>query len=100
MPQGSRRAVTGALGPLEKGPFYGAEIAPADLGTCGGARVDGKARVLDPYGAVIPGLTASGNVAGVGSPGSSYGGGGGTIGPALTFAFIAGRELGTKKSSA
>lgn len=85
------------LGPLAEGPFYGAEIAPADLGTCGGARVDGKARVLDPFGEVIPGLSASGNVAGVGSPGSSYGGGGGTIGPALTFAFIAGRELGAKK---
>ena len=88
------------LGPLAEAPFYGAEIAPADLGTCGGARVDGKARVLDPYGEVIPGLTASGNVAGVGSPGSSYGGGGGTIGPAMTFAFIAGRELGAKKNSA
>ena len=88
------------LGPLAVAPFYGAEIAPADLGTCGGARVDGKARVLDPFGEVIPGLTASGNVAGVGSPGSSYGGGGGTIGPAMTFAFIAGRELGAKKTAA
>jgi succinate dehydrogenase/fumarate reductase flavoprotein subunit len=84
------------LAPLVEGPFYGAEVAPADLGTCGGARVDGKARVLDPFGEVIPGLSASGNVAGIGSPGSSYGGGGGTIGPALTFAFIAGRELGAK----
>jgi succinate dehydrogenase/fumarate reductase flavoprotein subunit len=84
------------LAPIVEGPFYGAEVAPADLGTCGGARVDGKARVLDPFGEVIPGLSASGNVAGIGSPGSSYGGGGGTIGPALTFAFIAGRELGAK----
>ncbi len=88
------------LGPLVEAPFFGAEIAPADLGTCGGARVDAKARVLDPFGEVIPGLTASGNVAGVGSPGSSYGGGGGTIGPAMAFAFIAGRELGAKKASA
>lgn len=84
------------LAPIAKAPFYGAEVAPADLGTCGGARVDGKARVLDPFGEVIPGLSASGNVAGIGSPGSSYGGGGGTIGPALTFAFIAGRELGAR----
>lgn len=88
------------LGPLVEAPFFGAEIAPADLGTCGGARVDAKARVLDPFGELIPGLTASGNVAGVGSPGSSYGGGGGTIGPAMAFAFIAGRELGAKKASA
>ena len=82
------------LAPIVAAPFFGAEVAPADLGTCGGARVNGKAQVLDPFGEVIPGLSASGNVAGVGSPGSSYGGGGGTIGPALTFAFIAGRELG------
>ena len=82
------------LGALEDAPFYGTEIAPADLGTCGGARVNGQAQVLDPFGQVIPGLYASGNNAGIGSPGSSYGGGGGTIGPALTFAFIAGRALG------
>ena len=88
------------LGPLVSAPFFGAEVAPADLGTCGGARVNGKAQVLDPFGEVIPGLTASGNVAGVGSPGSSYGGGGGTIGPALAFAFIAGRELGAKTEPA
>lgn len=88
------------LGPIVSAPFFGAEVAPADLGTCGGARVNGRAQVLDPFGEVIPGLTASGNVAGVGSPGSSYGGGGGTIGPALTFAFIAGRELGARAESA
>lgn len=87
------------LGPIVEAPFYGAEVAPADLGTCGGARVDAKARVLDPFGEVIPGLSASGNCAGIGSPGASYGGGGGTIGPAMTFAFIAGRELGAKASS-
>lgn len=85
------------LGPIENPPFYGAEVAPADLGTCGGARVDGRAQVLDPFGGIIPGLSASGNCAGIGSPGSSYGGGGGTIGPALTFAYIAGRELAARK---
>ncbi len=86
------------LGPLERAPFFAAEIAPADLGTCGGARVNGQAQVLDPFGEVIPGLYASGNNAGVGSPGTSYGGGGGTIGPAMTFAFLAGRSLGEAKS--
>ncbi|MEZ4330586.1 MAG: FAD-dependent oxidoreductase [Myxococcota bacterium] len=85
------------LGPIENAPFYAAEVAPADLGTCGGARVDGRAQVLDPFGESIPGLSASGNCAGIGSPGASYGGGGGTIGPALTFAYIAGRALGARR---
>ena len=56
--------------------------------------MNGRGEVLDPFGAVIPGLYASGNNAGVGSPGTSYGGGGGTIGPAMTFAYLAGRSLG------
>ena len=88
------------LAPLEQAPFCGAEIAAADLGTCGGARVNANAQVLDPFGEVIPGLYASGNNAGVGSPGTSYGGGGGTIGPAMTFAYLAGRALGAAKPSA
>ncbi|PLW66752.1 FAD-binding dehydrogenase [Pseudohalioglobus lutimaris] len=81
------------LAPLIQGPFYGAEISPADLGTCGGLRVDERARVIDVFGGVVHGLFASGNTAGVGSPGASYGGGGGTIGPAMTFAYIAGMQL-------
>ena len=56
--------------------------------------MNGRGEVLDPFGTVIPGLYASGNNAGVGSPGTSYGGGGGTIGPAMTFAYLAGRSLG------
>jgi 3-oxosteroid 1-dehydrogenase len=81
------------LAPVEKAPFYGAQIGPADLGTCGGPRVNGNAQVQDVFGKTIKNLYASGNCAGVGSPGSSYGGGGGTIGPALTFAYIAGNQL-------
>lgn len=81
------------LAPLEKGPFYGAEVSVAALGTCGGLRVDGRARVRDVFGQPIKGLYASGNCSGVGGPGALYGGGGGTLGPAMTFAYIAGKEL-------
>ena len=86
----------GALWPVAEAPFFAAEIAVGDLGTCGGPRVDARAQVLDPFGAPIAGLYASGNNAGVGSQGASYGGGGGTIGPALTFAYVAGREIGNR----
>ena len=82
-----------ALQPLDLPPFYGAEIAPAHLGTCGGPRVNKLSEVLDVNEAPIKRLCASGNSSGVGSPGPSYGGGGGTIGPALTFSFIAGNTL-------
>jgi hypothetical protein len=95
---GDDKAVT--LAPLDEPPYFAAEISPADLGTCGGARVNARAEVLDPFGVPIPGLYASGNNAGIGSPGSSYGGGGGTIGPAMTFSFVAGRELANRSPRA
>lgn len=81
------------LAPLSEGPFYGAEITPADLGTCGGLRVNGKAQVIDVFNKPIKRLYASGNTAGVGSPGAMYGGGGGTIGPAMTFAYIGAKQI-------
>lgn len=85
--------VSAVLGPVAKPPFYGAEISPGDIGTCGGLRVNGRAQVIDVFGRPIGRLYASGNTAGVGGPGAFYGGFGGTLGPALTFAYIAAREL-------
>lgn len=94
----ARSDVGVTLAPLDKGPFYGAEVVPADLGTCGGLRVNGLAQVIDVFDRPIKNLYASGNAAGVGSPGALYGGGGGTLGPALTFAFIAGEQLSIPES--
>ncbi len=85
--------VSVALSPLDQGPFYGVEVSPGMLGTCGGLRVNGRAEVIDVFDRPIKGLYASGNTAGVGGPGALYGGGGGTLGPAFTFAFIAGSQL-------
>ena len=79
------------LGPLERGPFYAFEIHSGALGTKGGPRVDPDARVLDLDGVPIPGLYAAGNV--MGSPfGMTYGGPGGTLGPAMVFGYLAGRH--------
>ena len=65
------------------------------LGTNGGAQTNGKAEVLDVNGNVIPGLFAAGNVM-AGSTGGIYAGAGGTLGPALTFGFIAGEAAANK----
>jgi hypothetical protein len=46
--------------------------------------------VLDPRGRVIPGLYAAGNAM-AGATGLVYGGAGGTLGPGMTFGYIAGR---------
>ena len=87
------------LAPLEHAPFYAAEVTPACLGTCGGIRVNGCAEAIDVFDRRIDGLYAAGNAAGVGAPGALYGGGGGTLGPAFTFAFIAAEQIAGKADS-
>ena len=74
--------------PLVKGPFYAIQVYPGDLGTKGGLVTDVGARVLDGDGNVIQGLYAAGNTS-ASVMGPTYPGAGGTIGPALTFGFLA-----------
>jgi 3-oxosteroid 1-dehydrogenase len=76
------------LGPLEKPPYYGIEIYPGDLGTKGGLKTDVRARVLTEAGDVIPGLYATGNCSAA-VMGPTYPGAGSTIGPAMTFGYVA-----------
>ncbi len=80
------------LAPLASGPFYAAKIVPGDLGTKGGLRTDTRARVLRPDGTPIPGLYAAGN-ASAAVMGHSYAGAGATIGPAMTFGYLAALDL-------
>ncbi len=61
---------------------------PGDLGTKGGLRTDERARVLRRDGSPIPGVCAAGN-ASAAVMGHSYAGAGATIGPAMTFGYIA-----------
>ncbi|MCC3316200.1 3-oxosteroid 1-dehydrogenase [Nocardia africana] len=76
------------LAALVQGPFYAAKIVPGDLGTKGGLVTDTAARVLRADGSVIEGLYAAGNSS---TPvmGHTYAGPGATIGPALTFGYLA-----------
>lgn len=81
-----------ALGPLSRGPYYALRLVTGSLGTFAGLKTDAHARVLDREGEPIPGLFA------VGADMSSimqgeYPSGGVTLGPAMTFGFIAGRVL-------
>ena len=83
------------LGTLEQPPYYAYEIHSGALGTKGGPRVDPDARVLDLDASPIPGLYAAGNV--MGSPfGMTYGGPGGTLGPAMVFGYLAGRHAAAR----
>ena len=80
------------LGELSHAPYYAAKMVPGDLGTKGGVRTDVHGRALRDDGSVISGLYAAGNVS---SPvmGHTYPGPGGTIGPAMTFGYLAALHL-------
>ena len=92
-----------SLGPIESGPFYAVARWPGDMGTFCGLVTDGHARVLDEGDRPIPGLYACGCDMHPVFTGS-YPGGGGSIGPGMTFGFIAGRDIvetaTTRKSAA
>ncbi len=80
------------LAPIEAGPFYAVEVVVGDLGTFAGLRTDASARVLGQDGRPIPGLYAAGNdMASI--MGGNYPGGGITLGPAITFGYIAARHI-------
>jgi 3-oxosteroid 1-dehydrogenase len=80
------------LAPLWLPPFHAFRIVPGDLGTKGGLRTDARARVLRADGSVIRGLYAAGN-ASAAVMGHSYAGAGSTIGPAMTFGYVAALDL-------
>ncbi|MGF0170963.1 3-oxosteroid 1-dehydrogenase [Streptomyces sp. Marseille-Q5077] len=80
------------LAPLWLPPFHAFRIVPGDLGTKGGLLTDARARVLREDGSVIRGLYAAGNASSA-VMGHSYAGAGSTIGPAMTFGYIAARDI-------
>jgi 3-oxosteroid 1-dehydrogenase len=78
----------------DTGPYHCVILGPGALDTKGGPVIDPGARVLTSSGEPIVGLYGAGNC--IASPaGQAYWGAGGTIGLALTFGFVAGRNAST-----
>jgi 3-oxosteroid 1-dehydrogenase len=86
------------LHPLGKPPYYAFRMVLGDLGTSGGLRTDEHARVLRADDTVVRGLYAVGNTS---APvmGRSYAGAGATIGPAMTFGYVAAKHLVSESST-
>lgn len=80
-----------SLRPLQ-GPFYAVKLLPGSLGTFAGLKTDAQARVLNTEGQAIPGLFAVGNDMNT-AFGGYYPSGGITLGPGMTFGYLAGRAL-------
>ncbi|MQY18865.1 FAD-binding protein [Nocardia macrotermitis] len=86
------------LHPLGKPPYYAFRMVPGDLGTSGGLRTDEFARVLRADGTVVAGLYATGNTTAA-VMGRSYAGAGATIGPAMTFGYIAAQHISAQQTT-
>jgi 3-oxosteroid 1-dehydrogenase len=69
-------------------------LYPGEMGTAGGLVIDSDARVLKEDGSSIPGLYACGNNASALIP--AYAGPGSTLGPAMTFGYLAGRHAAAR----
>jgi succinate dehydrogenase/fumarate reductase flavoprotein subunit len=80
------------IAPIARGPFYAIKMVIGDLGTYAGIKTDENARALDANDRAIEGLYAAGNdMASI--MGGNYPGAGITLGPALTFGYIAARHI-------
>jgi len=80
------------VAPIEQAPFYAVQVVIGDLGTYAGIVTNGDSQVLDENRRPIPGLYAAGNDA-LSIMGGNYPGPGITLGPAMTFGWLAGRHL-------
>lgn len=80
------------LAPLRKGPYYAMRLDAGDIGTKGGLLTNEHAQVVRDDGSTIAGLYAIGNCS-ASVMGTSYPGAGGTLGPAMTFGYVAANHL-------
>jgi len=79
------------IGPLDTAPYYAVRVHSGALGTKGGPRTTTDGQVLDVDGEPIARLYAAGNAM-ASVMGMTYGGAGGTLGPAMVFGYLSGRH--------
>lgn len=85
------------MAPLGGGPYYAVRLVPGSLGTFAGLNVNADAQVLNAQRQAIPGLYAGGNDM-RSMMGGHYPSGGITLGPAMTFGFLAAEHAAGKKA--
>jgi len=86
------------LAPLETAPYYGAPIWPGALGTNGGPVLNENGQALNVWGDLISRLYVTSNLSSGNVTGGVYLGGGSTIGPGMTFAYIGGKQAAALQS--
>jgi succinate dehydrogenase/fumarate reductase flavoprotein subunit len=86
------------LGPLVTPPFYALDVRASALSSLSGLEVNERAQVLDDLGQPIPGLYAAGVDSNHVFRGR-YPGGGVSLGPAMTFGYIAARDMAGRHKS-
>jgi len=80
------------MAPIQQGPFYAIKVVVGEIGTFAGLATDASCRVLTQDKQVIQGLYVVGNDA-ASVMGGNYPGAGITLGPAVTFGYVAGKAL-------
>lgn len=94
----SKTSPNPCIAPIAEGPFYAIPIHPGDIGTKGGVLTDVNGQAVDKSGAQIPGLYVIGNSA-ASVMGSKYPGAGATLGPAMTFGYLAAKHIASGASA-
>lgn len=83
------------VAPVRQGPFYAVKVFMGDLGTFDGLSTTPEGQVLSTRGSVIDGLYAVGNDR-ASMMGGNYPGAGITLGPNMTFGWLAGRHIAAR----
>ncbi|GEK34550.1 FAD-dependent oxidoreductase [Kurthia sibirica] len=79
------------LDKIDEGPFYALKVYPGDIGTKGGVVIDKFSRILKEDDTPIKGVYACGNCS-ASIMGEAYPGPGATLGPGMTFGYIAAKH--------